>query len=281
MAGIAFAIQHDANHGAHSRHHAVNRLFGMTLDLLGASSYIWQWKHNIAHHTYTGLANADNDIDVPFARMIPAQPHRRFHRFQQVYLWGLYGIYVAYWHVYEDFKQLIDARIAGRPFPRPRGSRLVEMIFGKVLFAGWAFVVPMLFHPWWLVLLCYGATSVVLSFILIAVFQLAHSVEEAAHPVPAPGTHAIANAWAVHQVETTVNFAPRNRVLSWFVGGLNFQIEHHLFPRISHVHYPRIAGIVEGTCAEYGVRYSVHESFFGAIASHWRWVRHMGRGAAA
>ncbi len=281
MAGIAFAIQHDANHGAQSRNGAVNRIFGMTLDMLGASSYIWQWKHNIAHHTYTGLANADSDIDVPFGRMVPAQPHRRHHRFQQFYIWGLYGIFVAYWHLFEDFKQVADARIAGHPFPRPRGWRLVEMIGGKLLFAGWAFVVPMFFHPWWVVLIAYAAVSVVLSFILIAVFQLAHSVEEAAHPALPPGANEVPSAWAVHQVETTVDFSRKNRLLSWYVGGLNFQIEHHLFPRISHVHYPRIADIVETTCAEYGVRYSVHQSVLSAIASHWRWLRRMGRGAPA
>jgi linoleoyl-CoA desaturase len=276
VAGISFAVQHDSNHGAYSRHAAVNRLLGITLDVVGGSSYIWHWKHNVAHHTYTGVYGADSDIDVPFGRMSPGQPHGRKHRFQRFYLWALYAVFVAYWQLFEDFKQLADGHIGGSPFPRPRGWRLVEMIGGKLLFVGWAFVLPMLFHPWWAVLVCYAATSVVLSFILIVVFQLAHSVEEAAHPIASPGGDPLAS-WAVHQVETTVDFSHGNRLLSWYVGGLNYQIEHHLFPRICHVHYPRIAPIVQSVCADYGVRYTVSRSFTGALVSHWRWLGRMGR----
>jgi linoleoyl-CoA desaturase len=279
MAGIAFAVQHDSNHGAYSRHAFVNRAFGITLDVMGASSYIWQWKHNVAHHTYTGLHGADSDIDVPFGRLSPAQPRRRKHRFQQFYLWALYAVYVAYWHLFEDFKQLTDGRIAGNRFPRPRGWRLVEVIAGKLVFFGWAFVLPMFFHRWWTVLVCYAAASAALSFILIVIFQVAHSVEEADHPVVPPGD-TVPVPWAVHQVETTVDFAHGNRLLSWYVGGLNYQIEHHLFPRICHVHYPRIAPIVRAVCAEFGVRYTVRPTFPGALASHWRWLVRMGRANA-
>lgn len=277
VAGVAFAIQHDGNHGAYSQRVIVNRLVGMTLDLLGASSYIWHWKHNIAHHTYTNLDGKDNDIDVPFGRLVPGQPHRRFHRYQQFYLWGVYSLFVVYWQLFEDFKQVAEARIAGTPFPRPRGWRLVQMIAGKALFFGWALVVPALFHPWWIVLLCYVAMSMVLSLILVLIFQLAHSVEETALPALPPDAREVPRAWAVHQVQATVDFARGNRLLSWYLGGLNFQIEHHLFPRICHVHYARIAGIVQTTCAEFGVRYTENESLLGAIASHFRWLRQMGR----
>lgn len=277
MAGISFAVQHDGNHGAYSKHAPINRLMGLTLDLLGASSYIWQWKHNIAHHTYTGLNGADFDIDVPFGRLTAAQPHRPMHRFQHLYLWPIYGLFVANWQLYQDFRQLAEARIANSRFPRPRGWRLVEFWAGKVLFFGWAFALPMCLHPWWVVLLGYAVTSVVLSFVLVLVFQLAHSVEEAALPPLPANTQQVPRAWAVHQVNATVDFARGNRLLCWYVGGLNFQIEHHLFPRICHVHYPQLAPIVQQTCAEFGVRYSAHESLLGALASHARWLRRMGR----
>ena len=280
MAGIAFAIQHDGNHGAFSRHGAINRLMGMTLDLLGASSYVWQWKHNIAHHTYTNLNGGDSDIDIPFGRLSPAQPYHRLHRFQQFYLWPIYGLFVVHWNLFEDFKQVADARIAELRFPRPRGWQLVQFVGGKALFFGWALLVPSLFHPVWVVLVCYAVTSVALSFILVLVFLLAHSVEEAALPALPPGSKEVPRAWAVHQVQATVDFSPRNRLLRWYLGGLNFQIEHHLFPRICHVHYPRIAGIVKAVCAEHGVRYSVHESVRAAVRSHWRWLRRMGRPVA-
>jgi linoleoyl-CoA desaturase len=239
---------------------------------LGGSSYIWRWKHNISHHTYTNLDGADNDIDIrPFARLCPNQPRHAIHRFQHLYMWALYGFLHPQWQV-EDISQLARARIAQRSFPRPRGWALAQLIAGKAIFVTWAFVVPALFHPWWVVLLFYAATSMVLGQVLSVVFQLAHCVEEAEFP----SVERLASPWAVHQVQTTVDFAPNNRILTWYAGGLNFQIEHHLFPHICHIHYPRIAKIVRATCAEFGVRYACHASLFAAVSSHWRWLRRMG-----
>ncbi len=278
MAGIGFGVQHDANHGAYSRRGGVNRLMGATLDLLGGSSYVWQWKHNIFHHTYPNLNGVDDDIDVgPFARLAPEQPRYRPHRFQHIYVWALYGFLGPKWQLLDDFKSLARARIAGRPFPRPRGLSLLQVIGGKAIFVGWAFALPLLFHPFWVVALFYVATAWLVGLVLGVVFQLAHCVEEADFPAVPPGDRPVPGGWAVHQVQTTVDFARRNRLLTWYVGGLNFQIEHHLFPRICHVHYPRISAIVEAFCAERGVRYAAHDGFLAAVRSHWRWLRRMGR----
>jgi len=277
MAGVGFSVQHDANHAAYSRHPAVNRLMGLTLDLLGASSYLWRFKHNVSHHTYTNLAGADDDIDLGLlGRLSPAQPRRRFHRVQQFYLWFLYGLLIPKWHFVYDFKNVARGRIARNRFPRPRGWNLVELIGGKLAFFGWALVVPALFHPVWVVLLFYAGIAFLLGLVLSVVFQVAHCVEEADFPAPPPAGERLRDAWAVHQVHTTVDFAQDSRLLTWYVGGLNFQIEHHLFPRVCHVHYPRIAVIVAATCAELGIRYRAHDSLWGAIASHWRWLRRMG-----
>jgi linoleoyl-CoA desaturase len=277
MAGIGFAVQHDANHGAYSRHGIVNRLMGNTLDLLGASSYLWRWKHNIFHHTYPNLSGADDDIDfLPFARLSPEQPRYRIHRFQHVYLWFLYGFLGPKWQFIDDFKSVATSRIAGNQFPRPRGWSLVELIAGKALFFSWALVVPLLMHRWWVALIFYFGTSLALGFILALVFQLAHCVEEATFPPLPAGTRQVDDAWAVHQVKTTVDFARGNHLLTWYLGGLNFQIEHHLFPKISHLHYPRVSKIVQTVCAEFGVPYSAHDGVLGAMASHWRWLRRMG-----
>jgi linoleoyl-CoA desaturase len=278
MAGVGFSIQHDANHGAYSDHGLVNRLMGMTLDMLGASSYLWRFKHNVSHHTYTNVVGGDDDIDLgPLGRLSPELPRRRIHRAQQFYLWPLYGFLIPKWHFIYDFKNVVTARIARSSFPRPRGWSLVGLIGGKAAFFGWAFAVPALFHPWWHVLLFYACTAFVLSVTLSVVFQLAHCVEEASFPVPSTGSDRMPDAWAIHQVRTTVDFAAGNRLLTWYVGGLNFQIEHHLFPRICHVHYPRIAPIVRAACAEFGVPYAAHPSFLGAVGSHWRFLRRMGR----
>ena len=157
------------------------------------------------------------------------------------------------------------------------------MIFvaGKVVFFTLAFGIPLQFHRLSVVLGYYVLSGLVTGFLLSVVFQVAHCVEEADFPVPGESTGRIDHAWAVHQAQTSVNFARRSRVTSWLVGGLNFQIEHHLFPRISHVHYPAISELVEQTCREFGIRYTVHRSFWAGIASHFRWLRRMGRPDAA
>lgn len=280
MAGIGFCIQHDANHGAYSNHRGVNRVMSLALDMLGASSYVWRYKHNVSHHTFTNVDGGDDDINIgPLVRLSPAQPRYPIHRVQQFFIWGLYALLMVKWHFVSDFRNVARARIARNHFPRPKGWSLVGLIGGKVFFYGWALVVPALFHPWWVVLLGYLGTSMVLSIVLSLVFQLAHCVEEADFPEPLAGTDQMQDAWAVHQVQTTVDFARENRLLTWYAGGLNFQIEHHLFPRICHIHYPRISEIVEQVSAEYGVRYRANKTFRGAITSHWRWLRHLGRPA--
>jgi linoleoyl-CoA desaturase len=157
---------------------------------------------------------------------------------------------------------------------------LVIFVAGKVTFLALAFVLPLLHHSVWAVLFYYGVAALVLGMVLSVVFQLAHAVEEADFPLPREGTGRIENAWAIHQVETTVDFARGNRVVAWLLGGLNFQVEHHLFPRVCHVNYPAISGLVEETCREFGVRYLEHESFWAGVASHYRWLRRMGRPSA-
>jgi len=131
------------------------------------------------------------------------------------------------------------------------------------------------------VLLFYGIASFVEGVVLSVVFQLAHCVEEADFPLPRPDTGRMAAAWAEHQVQTTVDFAPRNRFLTWYVGGLNFQIEHHLFPQICHVHFPALAPLVQQTCREFGLRYAINSTFRAGVTSHFRWLRRMGRADAA
>ncbi|UCF68674.1 MAG: acyl-CoA desaturase, partial [Acidobacteriota bacterium] len=266
------------NHGALSTKRWVNRLMAYSLDLVGGSSYFWSFKHNRMHHTYTNLSGADDDINLgPLGRLSPAQRQLWFHRFQHLYLWPLYATIGLKWQLFDDFACLVTGRVGRQKSPRPRGWDLAGLLLGKALFATAAFLIPALRHPLWLVLIVYVATMLIVGFVLSVVFQLAHSVGEADHPVIADGAHRVGSEWAVHQVETTVDFARDSRLLSWFLGGLNHQIEHHLFPRVSHVHYPAISRIVEEVSAQFGVRYAAHRSFLGAVASHYRFLREMGR----
>ncbi|MBK9118456.1 MAG: acyl-CoA desaturase [Phycisphaerales bacterium] len=280
VAAVGFNVQHDGSHKAYSEHAWVNRLAAHTLDLLGGSSYMWARKHNAIHHSFTNITGHDDDINVGFlGRLSPHQPRLWYHRFQHLYLWVLYGFLAVKWHWYDDFRDALRGRIGVHQIPRPQGQALLMLLTGKLVFFTLALGVPMLFHPWWLVLAFYGLVSFVQGVVLSVVFQLAHCVEEAEFPLPATADGQMVSSWAAHQVETTVDFARQNRLLSWYVGGLNFQIEHHLFPQICHVHYPALAPLVEETCREFGVRYRAHATLRAGIASHYRWLRRMGRPA--
>ncbi|MBI1748093.1 MAG: acyl-CoA desaturase [Acidobacteria bacterium] len=274
MAGIGFNVQHDGGHGAYSHRRFVNRSMAMMLDIVGASSYLWRWKHNFFHHNYPNIAGADEDIDLgPLGHLSPDQPLYHIHRFQYLYLWVLYGFLPFKWQVFDDFRDWARGKIGEHRVPRPQGWDVVVLLGGKVLFFGLAFGIPALFHSLRDCVVFYAVASFTLGVTLSVVFQLAHCVEEASFSKPLESTNRMEKAWAVHQVETTVDFARSNRLLTWYLGGLNFQIEHHLFPGICHVHYPAISAIVESVCAQFGVRYSAHTTARGALASHFRLLR--------
>ena len=273
---IGFNIQHDGGHHAYSDHPWVNKLMAMTLDLIGGSSYLWHWKHGVFHHTYANVTGHDTDIDLGLlGRLTPHQRRLWFHRWQHFYLWPLYGFLAIKWQLFDDFCNVITGRIEGHRVPRRAGRSWLSSWGGKGAFLALAFGLPLLFHPVWVVALFYGVAALVLGLVISVVFQLAHCVEEAEFPMP-QGEGRMAHAWGVHQVETTVDFARRSRLVAWLLGGLNFQIEHHLFPRICHVNYPALSKLVEATCRDFGVKYTEHASVFAGLASHFRWLRRMG-----
>ncbi len=277
-AGIGFNIQHDGGHQAYSEYRWINRIMSFSLDLIGGSSYLWHYKHGVFHHTYVNITHEDTDIDLGFlARLTPHQKRFWFHRWQHLYIWPLYGLFVIKWHLFDDFHDVVKGKMGQHNVPRPKGWDLFGFIFGKTLFFGLALGLPMLFHRPWVVLAFYGIAAVVLGSVLSIVFQLAHAVEDAEFPMPLEETGDMENAWAIHQVETTVDFARRSKLASWLVGGLNFQIEHHLLPRICHVNFPALSTVVEATCHEFGVQYNEHPTVAAGIASHYRWLRQMGK----
>ncbi|WP_176064005.1 fatty acid desaturase family protein [Anaeromyxobacter diazotrophicus] len=281
-AGIGFSVMHDGNHGAYARSSRVSRAFGFALDLVGASSYLWRFKHNVQHHTYANVDGMDADVDAsPFLRLAPSQPLRRHHRAQHLYAWPMYGVLAVKWWFVDDLADLLRGRIGRLPFPRPRGGELLALVAGKAVFLGWAVVVPALVFrsAWVAAFFLLGASA--LGAVLATVFQLAHAVPEAAFHAVTAGERRLPTGWAEHQVRATVDFARGNRVLGWYVGGLNFQVEHHLFPQVCHLHYPALAPIVEAACADHGVPYRAHATLRAALAAHHRFLRALGRAAPA
>jgi linoleoyl-CoA desaturase len=278
MAGIGFNIQHDGNHGAYSRRPAVNKAAALSLNMLGGDAYFWHFKHNIAHHSYPNISGFDEDIYFgPLARMSPHDRRYWFHRFQYLYIWGLYALLALKWQLSSDFRSMIRPGVGETPVARPRGWDQFSFWAGKACFFGLAFVIPLMRHALVDVLVFYVVTALVLGLTLATVFQLAHCVEEATFRIPAEGTERIDREWTAHQVESSVDFARGNRLLTWYLGGLNFQIEHHLFPKTCHIHYPAISPIVEATCKEHGIGHVSHPTMRAAIRSHVRWLKHLGR----
>jgi len=275
---VGFCVQHDANHGAYFKSRRLNHLMGWTADVvLGFSRYVWLVKHNVAHHTYTNVDGYDDDISqTPFMRLMAAQKPRPWYRLQHIYIWPLYSVLVLRWQTGADVSALLRGRIGNSRVHRPRRWDLAGIVAGKALFIGWAIVVPLLVYPWWVVAVGYVGFTMAASLVTATTFQLAHCVEEADFTTAAQ-LAASKKIWAVHEVETTVDFCPGNRVLTWFLGGLNYQIEHHLFPRVAHTHYPQIAEIVQRNAAKHGIRYTAQRSLRAALASHERHLRTLGR----
>jgi linoleoyl-CoA desaturase len=277
VACIGFNVMHDGGHHSYSERGWVNKLAARTLDLLGGSSYIWARKHNTVHHTYANITGYDDDIEIGvLGRLSPQQKWLPFHKYQHFYIWPFYGLVPFKWFFYDDYRDVLRGRIGEYRIARPRGWELALFLGGKAMFIVLVFGIPLLRHPAEAVVLGYLGVFLVEGVVMGVVFQLAHCVEEASFPMPNPRTGRMNSGWAAHQVETAVDYARANKLVTWFVGGLNYQIEHHLLPQISHVHYPALAGMVEATCREFGLQYKARQTFSAAVVAHFRWLRRMG-----
>jgi len=280
IAGIGMGIMHDANHGAYSTNPLINRLMGHTLNLVGGAVLNWKLQHNVLHHTYTNITHIDEDIDDKL--ILKFSPHTQvkpYHQFQFIYAFFFYGILTLYWVLAKDFIQFVKFKQnkVNKNSRRENVIFFITLIINKLLYFFIILGVPTLFFniPLWQSVVGFILMHFLAGIVLTVIFQLAHSVEGTEHPLPNQ-EGMIENDWAIHQLETTVNFCPNNRWLSWFIGGLNFQIEHHLFPTICHVHYPKIAPIVEATAKEFGIKYKVHRSFKDALKSHILFLQKVG-----
>lgn len=279
LAGNGMSVMHDANHGAYSSNENVNRILGHVLILLGGSVFNWKLQHNILHHTYTNITHMDEDIDNKLVlRFSPHTKAHWLHRFQKFYALFFYGIMTLYWCTFKDFIQFAKyARNKVNMKTRKENiQKLSEIIAGKVLYYLVFFGIPTWAGvPFLETLTGFVIMHFIAGIILTVVFQLAHTVEGTSHPMPDANGN-IENAWAIHQMLTTKNFSRNNKLISWYVGGLNFQIEHHLFSKVCHVHYPRIAPIVKSTAEEFGIPYMENETFGKALRSHFSILREYG-----
>lgn len=283
-AGIGLCIMHDANHGAYSKKRRVNNFMGNLVNLIGGYAPTWRMQHNILHHTYTNIHNYDEDIQPPrFLRFSPNEKHLNIHKYQHLFAWFFYGLMTFSWITLKDFNQLYRYRNLGIIKTEKDSFRklLYTLYFVKFFYYLTVIILPILIIdiPWYWIPIFVFVLHFVAGTILAHVFQTAHVVSETDFVEVGDEKH-IDEAFAIHQMRTTANFAPKSRVFSWLIGGLNYQIEHHLFPNICHVHYKEISKIVRKTAQEYNVPYNSYPTFFSAVASHLKMLRLMGNPAS-
>ena len=272
MAGIGLSIMHDANHGSYSSKQWVNDLLGRSLNLVGGHAINWKVQHNVLHHTYTNVHDVDEDISPRgIIRMGPESTWKPIHKFQHYYAWFFYGLMTLVWVIVKDFARLVKYQREGL-IKKQRASATKEwmvMIATKAVYFSYILVIPMLVLPITVGQLLIGflVMHYISGFILAIIFQPAHVVEGTEYPAPDQNGN-FENNWAIHQLHTTTNFGHKQKLFSWYVGGLNYQVEHHLFPTICHVHYRNLAKIVEQTTKEFGLPYKSKETFIDAVVAH-------------
>ena len=277
-AAVGFNVMHDGNHGSFSKSPIVNRFAANIAEFVGASQFMWNMKHNVIHHAYTNIDGIDDDIDAePFLRMAPTQKKYKIHRYQHYYFWFLYSLLHLFWGFASDYIKYFSGKIGEVPLKKMKFKDHFEFWMFKLSYYALFVVIPIVRVGWldWLVgFLTFTLTA---GFILSIVFQLAHTVQDTKFPIPQKPMNSLEDEWAVHQLKTTANFAVKNKFISWYVGGLNFQVEHHLFPRISHIHYPAINKIVKQACKEYDVTYIEYEKMYQAVNSHIGFLKKMAK----
>jgi linoleoyl-CoA desaturase len=280
LGGIGLSVMHDANHGAYAKRGWVNTVLGYSMNLIGANAFNWKVQHNVMHHSYTNVHEEDEDISPRGAlRLSPHSEWKKLHRYQFIYAWFLYGLMTIVWLFFKDYIRLSMYHKNG--LAKKQNANVTHewiiLIGTKALYIGYIFILPLIFTQlsWWAILMGIFIMHYIAGFILAIIFQPAHVVEGTAYPLP-DENRKMENNWAVHQLLTTSNFGNNSRWFSWYVGGLNFQIEHHLFPNICHVHYRKIAFLVKETASEFGLPYRSTRTFFGALVSHMRILKQLG-----
>ena len=283
MAFVGFNVCHDAIHGAYSSNKKVNRVLGLVFNLIGANAYVWSLTHNLVHHSYTNIIDHDEDIEIApgLIRISAADRANKIQRYQHVYAFFLYSLTTLSWFFRKDYVKFFQGSIGKSHVNKHPRIEYFNLFFYKIVYYFLFIVLPLIVMDisWWQFLIGFLVMHFSESLVLGLVFQLAHVVEntDIRHATP---ESTMQDSWAAHQLRTTANFAPDNAFAAFFCGGLNMQIEHHLFPRVCHIHYRSISGIVKETAAEFGLPYHVNRTFGGALRSHYLLLKKWGRTAA-
>jgi len=281
MSGIGLSVMHDANHSSYSKNSTINKLMSGIIYLVGGNPINWQTQHNVLHHTYTNVEGLDQDISsVSILRFSPHQKRKKIHKFQFLYAWAFYSLLTVSWMTAKEYVQLYD--FDKKNLLKSQSKSLKRLLFDLTI-AKIAYFIVFLVLP--LVLSNTSSLFVFFSFMsmhfvaglfLTSIFQTAHVMPDNEYPLPTDENKLDGNLLA-HQLITTSNYAQQSKSFSWFVGGLNYQVEHHLFPNICHVHYRKISPIVKEVALEYNLPYYTRKTFLKAINDHIKMLKYFGK----
>jgi len=272
---VGLNVAHDSLHRCFFPSQKWSRRMGYWFDFNGESSHIWMVSHNVHHHIYTNVPGFDHDIEQGFFfRFDPSTNLRPFHWWQHLYAPFLYAVSTLNWTFYSDYVWMFREIKKGNV----KKNDIFWFFFFKAANILVFIILPILVLsvPWWTPVLGVVAMHMVAGLFSAIVFQTGHLVEGPIFVEPDEEGH-MPFEWAKHEMLTTSNFGTDNLLLTHFIGGLNFQLEHHLFPYISHVHYPRVSKILKKTAKEFHIPYNELPSFTAAILSHFRLLKKLGR----
>jgi linoleoyl-CoA desaturase len=281
LAGIGLSIMHDANHGSYSTKSWINDGLGYSLNVVGGNAFNWKVQHNVLHHTYTNIHDVDEDISPRgILRMTPHGPWKSIHQFQHLYAWFFYGLMTLVWVSLKDFLRIGKYEKEGlvKKQKTTFSREWLILASSKVIYFAYILVLPLIVMDitWYQWLVGFLIMHYVAGFILAVIFQPAHVIDGTEYPLP-DDEGKMENSWAIHQLHTTTNFANENKILSWYCGGLNYQVEHHLFPNVCHVHYRNLSSIVKKTAHEFGLPYKAAPTFTQALWLHGKLLKELGK----
>ncbi|CAG9463863.1 unnamed protein product [Pedinophyceae sp. YPF-701] len=280
-AWIGLTIQHCGNHGAMSKSPLVNNLMGLTDDLIGGSSLMWRYHHQVSHHIHCNDDALDEDVfsALPFLRFDPRLPREWFHKYQHIYMWATFPFLQLVFQI-GDWQALFTNRTKGATLYGVSALERATVVAGKLAHYGLIFGLPWVMHGPMQTLVASACYTAVQGIVLAATFAVSHNLEEN-KPVQG-GSASTENLyqpvdsrdWAEQQVLTSSNWG--GVVGNFFTGGLNLQIEHHLFPAISFMHYPAIAKIVREECEARGINYVHYDTLPEIIGRFSNYMRDVG-----
>lgn len=275
--GLGMSVMHDANHGVFSENEKVNKVFGAVLYLLGGNVFNWKKQHNDDHHMGTNINGEDPDMESQgYLRLSLEQPWKPIHQFQAYYAVAVYACVSLYRFFAKDFIQMNEYMKKSSLSSGEKKKEQMILYSTKILYSFFWLALPLVYWkgPWWYVLVFFITMHALSSVVMTIVFAVAHLVPKAETLV---SEELQKDPWVVHQLKTSCNFGTKNRFLRWYMGGLTHQKEHHVFPRISHIHYKDIEIYFRAICRKISIPYIEYSGFWKAVAAHFSLLHSLGR----